>query len=57
MRNGSANHLPSGHRGPIGEVMTATQGAFVSIPRGVTHGFMPVGDGAGAKGVRSNGDR
>jgi quercetin dioxygenase-like cupin family protein len=31
-----------------GEVITATQGAFVSIPRGVTHGFMPVGGGARA---------
>jgi quercetin dioxygenase-like cupin family protein len=31
-----------------GEVVTATQGAFVSIPRGVTHGFMPVGGGGRA---------
>jgi quercetin dioxygenase-like cupin family protein len=31
-----------------GEVITANQGSFVSIPRGVTHGFMPVGGGARA---------
>jgi hypothetical protein len=31
-----------------GEVATATQAAFVSIPRGVTHGFMLVGGGARA---------
>ena len=31
-----------------GEVVTATQGAFVSIPRGVTPGFMPVGGGGHA---------
>jgi quercetin dioxygenase-like cupin family protein len=30
------------------EVVTATQGAFVSVPRGVTHGFVPIGGAARA---------
>ena len=29
-------------------VVTASQGAFISIPRGVSHGFIPVGGGARA---------
>ena len=39
-----------------GEVVTATQGAFVSIPRGVTHGFVGRRRSPCARDVHASGD-